>query len=76
MDFHYFSTVFPMVSTCFRPLLALKTPRLERLKDLKGMLRCQKLYARGIKLLVTPPLVAVRESLAKDRGDVKAWTPI
>ena len=34
----------------------------------------QKLYARNIKLLVTPPLVAVRESIAKsvDRADLKA----
>ena len=33
----------------------------------------QKLYARNIKLLVTPPLVAVRESIAKsvERPDLK-----
>jgi len=36
---------------------------------------CQKLYARNIKLLVTPPLVAVRESIAKtvERADLKAF---
>ena len=37
----------------------------------------QKLYARNIKLLVTPPLVAVRESIAKsvERADLKVRVP-
>lgn len=53
-------------------------PQLEvpTMKDVNIQLSlCQKLYARNIKLLATPPLVAVRESIAKtvERADLKAF---